>query len=157
MSQREYSERLSSPSATWDDLRRLRDMWSGKLLLKGVLTPDAAESAVRLGVDGIIVSNHGGRQLDGVESAISAFVAVRAAVGDTVALLLDGGVRTGPDVIKALALGASSVLVGRPWVWGLAARGENGVDLCLQLFGEDIERSMRLLALPAFPRSAATT
>ena len=145
LAQREYSERLSSPSATWDDLRQLRELWPRKLLVKGVLSTSAAEQAVALGVDGVIVSNHGGRQLDGVESAIAALVRIRSAVGDAAELLLDGGIRTGVDVVKAIAAGARGVLIGRPWVWGLAARGQSGVELCLELFREDIERSMRLL------------
>ena len=148
LSQREYSERLSSPSATWDDVRWLRDLWPGKLLIKGVLTTPSAEMAVLLGVDGLIVSNHGGRQLDGVESSISAFTRIRSALGDDAELLLDGGIRSGPDVLKAIAAGARGVLVGRPWVWGLAARGQKGVELCLEIFREDIERSMRLLGVP---------
>ena len=148
LAQREYSERLSSPTATWDDLRQLRALWPGKLLVKGVLTPSAARLAVASGVDGLIVSNHGGRQLDGVESSIAALVAIRAAVGDTAELLLDGGIRSGVDVVKAMAAGARGVLIGRPWVWGLAARGQAGVELCLELLREDIERTMRLLGTP---------
>jgi isopentenyl diphosphate isomerase/L-lactate dehydrogenase-like FMN-dependent dehydrogenase len=149
LAQREYSERLSSPNATWDDLRELRALWPGKLLVKGVLTASAAQQAVELGVDGLIVSNHGGRQLDGVESGIAALVRIRSAVGDAAELLLDGGIRTGVDVVKALAAGAHGVLIGRPWVWGLAARGQPGVELCLELFREDIERTMRLLGTPS--------
>jgi L-lactate dehydrogenase (cytochrome) len=148
LAQREYSERLSSPTATWDDLRQLRALWPGKLLVKGVLTAAAAERAVAAGVDGIIVSNHGGRQLDGVESSIAALVGIRSAVGDAAELLMDGGIRTGVDVVKAIAAGANAVLIGRPWVWGLAARGQSGVELCLEMFREDIERSMRLLGTP---------
>lgn len=145
LTQREYSERLSSPTATWEDLRQLRELWRGKLLVKGVLTTSAAQQAIELGVDGLIISNHGGRQLDGVESSIAALVRIRSAVGETAELLLDGGIRTGADVVKAIAAGARGVLIGRPWVWGLAARGQSGVELCLELFREDIERTMRLL------------
>ncbi|HEX4831105.1 MAG TPA: alpha-hydroxy acid oxidase [Trebonia sp.] len=152
LAQREYAERLSSPTATWDDLRELRDLWPGTLIVKGILTVPAAEQAVAAGVDGIIVSNHGGRQLDGVDSSISALVRIRAALGaraDAVDLLLDGGIRTGADVVRAIAAGARGVLIGRPWVWGLAARGQDGVELCLELLREDIERTMRLLGAPA--------
>jgi isopentenyl diphosphate isomerase/L-lactate dehydrogenase-like FMN-dependent dehydrogenase len=148
LDQRTFAERLYSPTSTWDDVARLRDVWEGTLIVKGVLTAESALLAQKAGADAVIVSNHGGRQLDGVPSAISALAEVHDAVGSTTEVLVDGGIRTGPDVVKALALGARAVLVGRPWVWGLAARGEAGVELCLEILREDLRRSMRLLGAP---------
>jgi isopentenyl diphosphate isomerase/L-lactate dehydrogenase-like FMN-dependent dehydrogenase len=113
---------------TWDDLDWLRAQTSLKLLVKGVLTAEDAEEAVRRGVDGIVVSNHGGRQVDGAVASLDALVEVRAAIGPDFPLLVDGGVRSGSDVVKALALGADAALVGRPYAYGLAAGGQDGVD-----------------------------
>jgi lactate 2-monooxygenase len=113
---------------TWDDLEWLRAQTSLKLLVKGVLTAEDAAEAVRRGVDGIVVSNHGGRQVDGAVASLDALVEVRAAVGPDFPLLVDGGIRSGSDVVKAIALGADAALVGRPYAYGLAAGGQDGVD-----------------------------
>jgi isopentenyl diphosphate isomerase/L-lactate dehydrogenase-like FMN-dependent dehydrogenase len=113
---------------TWDDLDWLRAQTSLKLLVKGVLTAEDAEEAARRGVDGIVVSNHGGRQVDGAVASLDALVEVREAVGPELPLLVDGGIRSGSDVVKALALGADAALVGRPYAYGLAAGGQEGVD-----------------------------
>ena len=139
---------LLDPAMNWDDVRELRERWRGPLLLKGILHPDEAAQAARLGVDGIIVSNHGGRQLDGAISAIEALPAVVAAVAGSarpVTVLVDGGIRRGSDVVKALALGAQAVLIGRPQLWGLAVAGEAGVAHVLDLYRREIDRAMGLL------------
>ncbi len=141
------NENLIDPSATWDEMRWLRDEWSGPLLVKGVLTSDEAKRAVDAGADGVIVSNHGGRQLDGAPAAIRSLPRVVAAVDDTTVVLLDGGVRRGQDVVKAVALGADAVLVGRPWFWGLAASGEAGVATMLEVFAAEIDRTLALIGV----------
>jgi L-lactate dehydrogenase (cytochrome)/(S)-mandelate dehydrogenase len=122
----------------------LRRDWPGPLLLKGVLHPADASRAVELGIDGIIVSNHGGRQLDGAVSAIEALPAVVAAVAGRAPVLLDGGVRRGTDVVKALALGARACLIGRPALWGLAVAGQAGVAHVLDIYRREIDRTMGL-------------
>ena len=132
------------PSVTWDDLADLRDRWRGPLILKGVLDPEDARRAVALGVDGSVVSNHGGRQLDGTLSSIAALPAIAAAVGRRTRLLLDGGVRSGLDLLKALALGADMVLLGRAAAWSLAARGEAGVAHMLGLVGAELRAAMAM-------------
>jgi L-lactate dehydrogenase (cytochrome) len=132
------------PSVTWDDIAWVRRNWSGKLVVKGVLDAEDARAAVDAGVDGIVVSNHGGRQLDAVPSTISALPAVAEAVGDQVEVLVDGGVRTGIDVVKFLALGAKACLVGRAWAWAVAGRGEEGVAHVLQVLHDDIDVALGL-------------
>jgi L-lactate dehydrogenase (cytochrome) len=112
------------PSVTWADIEWLRGIWPGKLILKGILDVEDAKAAVRVGADGVVVSNHGGRQLDGVSSTVIKLPAVVQAVGTQTEVLVDGGVRSGVDVFKALALGARGVLIGRPWIWALAGGGE---------------------------------
>ncbi len=135
---------LLDPSMTWSDVEALRRDWPGPLLLKGVLHPADASRAVELGIDGIIVSNHGGRQLDGAVSAIEALPAVVAAVAGRAPVLLDGGVRRGTDVVKALALGARACLIGRPALWGLAVAGQAGVAHVLDIYRREIDRTMGL-------------
>lgn len=135
---------LLDPAAGWSDVEWLRGLWPGPLLLKGVLHPAEARRAVAAGVDGLIVSNHGGRQLDGVPAAIDALPAVVAAVDGRIPVLIDGGVRRGSDVVKALALGARACLIGRPQLWGLAVAGEAGVARVLEIFAQDIERVLAL-------------
>lgn len=135
------------PTVTWEDIKWLRSVWQGRILIKGVLEPDDALAAVDAGADGVIVSNHGGRQLDGVASSISKLANVAAAVGDHTEVYLDGGVRNGIDVVKAVALGAKGVLVGRPWIYALAARGEEGVGDLLELFKQEIAVAMALIGV----------
>jgi isopentenyl diphosphate isomerase/L-lactate dehydrogenase-like FMN-dependent dehydrogenase len=129
----------------WDEIGRLRDQWKGKLVLKGILRPDDAERAVKIGADGIVVSNHGGRGLDGSISSIEALPAVVAAAGSKLEVLLDSGVRRGSDVIKAVALGAKGVLAGRAALYGLAAGGEDGVVRALDLLKAESVRTMGML------------
>ncbi len=135
------------PTVTWEDIAWLRSVWKGKLLIKGVLEADDARAAVDTGADGVIVSNHGGRQLDGVASSITKLAEVAAAVGNSTEVYLDGGVRSGIDVVKALALGANGVLIGRPWVYAMAACGETGVTNLLRLFQQEIAVAMALMGV----------
>jgi len=132
---------------TWEALAWLREHWHGKLLVKGLLAVADAELALRHGADGIVLSNHGGRQLESVPSALAMLPAVRAAVGGRLEVLVDGGVRRGADIAKARALGASAVLLGRAPLYGLAARGEAGVDEVLRLLRDEFETTLRLLGL----------
>jgi L-lactate dehydrogenase (cytochrome) len=132
------------PSVTWDDLSWVREHWDGKLVVKGVLDPDDARRALAAGVDGLIVSNHGGRQLDSVPSSARALPAVVDAVGGEIAVLADGGVRTGLDILKLRALGAQAVLIGRPWAWAVAARGRAGVRHLLKVMAADLDVALAL-------------
>jgi L-lactate dehydrogenase (cytochrome) len=132
------------PTILWKDLEWIRACWKGPLIIKGILDPEDALSAARLGADGIVVSNHGGRQLDGVLSSIRALPAIVDAVGDQVTVLADSGVRSGLDVVRMLALGAKGVLLGRAWVYALAARGEAGVAQLLDLMAREMRVAMTL-------------
>lgn len=132
------------PTVTWIDIAWLRDLWRGKLLLKGILEVDDALSAVQVGADGIVVSNHGGRQLDGVASTATKLPAIVNAVGDRTDVLVDGGIRSGVDVFRALTLGAKGVLIGRPWIWALAAEGEAGVRRLLNSWQQELRLAMTL-------------
>ncbi len=134
----------SRPSLTWDDLPFLRDLTDLPILLKGILDPDDAKLAIRYGMDGVIVSNHGGRQVDGAIASIDALPAVADAVRGRVPVLLDSGVRGGADMFKALALGASAVCIGRPYLWGLAAAGEDGVRDVIRNFVAEFDLTMGL-------------
>jgi isopentenyl diphosphate isomerase/L-lactate dehydrogenase-like FMN-dependent dehydrogenase len=133
------------PQQTWDDLRRLRDLWDGPLLLKGVMCGDDALLAAEAGCDGVIVSNHGGRQLDGTPASIDVLPEVIAAVSGRIEVLVDGGIRRGTDVVKALSLGAKACLVGRPWVFAVAVGGEAGVTEMLDHLHSEIVRALKLL------------
>lgn len=135
---------MFDPAFCWDDVKRFRDRWPRKLLLKGVLRADDAERAVAAGVDGIVLSNHGGRQLDGAISGIEALPEVARAVGGRASLFVDGGVRRGGDIAKAVALGAEGVLLGRAPVYGLAAGGEAGVARALDILADEFDRTLAL-------------
>jgi L-lactate dehydrogenase (cytochrome) len=141
---REWVDAQFDPSVTWDDIAWVRDNWNGRLVVKGVLDPDDARRAADAGVDGLIVSNHGGRQLDSVPSTVSALPGVADAVGDRVEVLADGGVRSGLDVVKMMALGARAVLIGRAWAWAVAGRGESGVRHVLRSMKADIDVALGL-------------
>ncbi|QDX24620.1 alpha-hydroxy-acid oxidizing protein [Sphingomonas suaedae] len=132
------------PSIQWKDLDWIREVWDGPLIIKGILDPDDAREAAAIGADGIVVSNHGGRQLDGVLSSARALPAIAAAVGDRLTVLADGGVRSGLDVVRMLALGARGVLLGRAWVYALAAQGEAGVAKLLELIAKEMTVAMTL-------------
>jgi isopentenyl diphosphate isomerase/L-lactate dehydrogenase-like FMN-dependent dehydrogenase len=133
-----------NPGMSWDDLAALRSETSLPLIVKGVLHPDDARRAIDLGIDGVIVSNHGGRQVDGSVAALDQLPAVVAAVPDGTPVLVDSGVRTGSDVLKALALGARAVLVARPWVWGLALEGQAGVTQVVKSLLADFDLSLAM-------------
>jgi L-lactate dehydrogenase (cytochrome) len=135
------------PSLNWDDVKRIKERWGGKLILKGILDSEDAELAVASGADAIIVSNHGGRQLDGAPSSISALPAIAEAVGSRIEVLMDGGIRSGQDVIKALALGAKGVFVGRAYIYGLGALGEAGVAKALEIIRKELDITMALCGL----------
>ena len=128
----------------WEYIKRLREQWPGKLLLKGVERPDDAERAVAVGCDGVVVSNHGGRQLDGATPTLEALPAVAAAVGSKITVLLDGGVRRGVDILKARALGAQAVLTGRATLFGAMAGGEPGARRALEILSSELQRAMQL-------------
>jgi L-lactate dehydrogenase (cytochrome) len=132
------------PSISWADLEWIRSQWSGPLLIKGILSPEDAVEAVRSGADGIIVSNHGGRQLDGVASSISMLPRIADKVAGQTKLLLDGGVRSGQDILKAMALGADAAMIGRPWVYALAGAGEAGLLNQLKALHGEFSVSMAL-------------
>jgi L-lactate dehydrogenase (cytochrome) len=131
-------------SIAWSDLDFIRAEWSGPLIVKGILDPDDAVEAAHLGADGIVVSNHGGRQLDGVPSSARALPAIAEAVGDRLTVLADGGVRSGLDVVRLLALGAKGVLLGRAWAFALAADGQAGVAQMLRLIEAEMRVAMAL-------------
>jgi isopentenyl diphosphate isomerase/L-lactate dehydrogenase-like FMN-dependent dehydrogenase len=163
----QYLVDMLDPSLCWRDVAWLREIWSGPLLLKGILHPDEARAAIEHGVDGVIVSNHGGRQLDTALPAIRALPAVVDAVAGRIPVLLDGGIRRGSHVVKAVALGATACLIGRPHLWGLAVAGEAGVAAVLEILRRDIDRVLalggwdgipkvdrRALAMPAEPKDA---
>ncbi len=137
------------PSIQWKDLEWIRDLWKGPLILKGVLDPEDARAAAAIGADGIVVSNHGGRQLDGVLSSARALPAIAEAVGDKLTVLADGGVRSGLDVVRMLALGAKGVLLGRAHAYALAARGEAGVAQLLDLIEKEMRVAMALTGVNA--------
>jgi len=132
------------PAFQWDDLAKIRDFWPRKLIVKGVLHPQDAAKVAQLGCDGLIVSNHGGRQLDSAPSALDALPAVVREVSGLLDIIVDGGVRRGVDIMKALALGANAVMVGRPLLYGVSAGGEEGAARALFLFRDELLRSMRL-------------
>ena len=132
-------------SASWKDLEWLRSRWGGKLVIKGAMLPEDCRLAAEYGVDAIMVSNHGGRQLDGTGAPLDYLPAIRDRIGDRTELIVDGGVRRGTHVLKAIALGANGCSIGRPYLYGLAAAGETGVSRVLTIFKEEIERGMALM------------
>ena len=132
------------PSISWKDLEWIRDFWKGPMIIKGILDPEDAKDAVRFGADGIVVSNHGGRQLDGALSTCKALPAIAEAVGDDLTVLADSGIRTGLDVVRMLALGAKGVLLGRAYIYALATGGEAGVTNLLGLIEKEMRTAMAL-------------
>lgn len=132
------------PKLSWDDIKWIRDRWGGKLILKGILDPEDAERALQVGADAMIVSNHGGRQLDGALSSIAALPSIVRTVGDRMEIFLDGGVRSGQDVLKAVALGARAVFIGRAFLYGVQALGGEGVTLALDIIRKELDTTMAL-------------
>lgn len=136
---------MIDPTLAWSDIRWLRDRWDGKIVVKGILDPDDARRAVDEGADGIVVSNHGGRQLDPAPSTIGMLPKIVEAVGGRTEILLDSGIRRGADVLKALALGATAVLLGRAYMYGLGAGGEGGVTRCLDLLANEMRPALNMM------------
>ncbi|OCB08803.1 pre-mycofactocin synthase MftD [Mycobacterium intracellulare] len=137
-----YGEWMGTPPPTWEDIAWLRELWGGPFMLKGVIRVDDAKRAVDAGVSAISVSNHGGNNLDGTPASIRALPAIAEAVGDQVEVLLDGGIRRGSDVVKAVALGARAVMIGRAYLWGLAAAGQPGVENVLDILRGGIDSAL---------------
>jgi (S)-mandelate dehydrogenase len=129
-------------SMTWDDIRRLRDRWKGPLIVKGILSPEDAVEAVKHGADGVVISNHGGRAMDSAISPLEILPEIVAACGEKTTILLDGGVRRGSDVVKAVALGATAVLVGRATIYGMAVAGQAGAEHALKIIRSEFEKTM---------------
>ena len=132
------------PRLDWDDVKRIQDWWGGKIILKGILDADDAEMAAKTGADAIVISNHGGRQLDGAPSSISMVPEIAAAVGDDIEVWMDGGIRSGQDILKAWALGAHGTMLGRSYIYGLMADGEAGVTKSLEIMKKELDVTMAL-------------
>ncbi|MCB2128247.1 MAG: alpha-hydroxy-acid oxidizing protein [Rhodobacteraceae bacterium] len=139
------------PALNWDKIRKLMDMWGGKVILKGILDPEDALRAAEIGADAIVVSNHGGRQLDGALSSIRVLPSIVEAAGGKTEIWMDGGIRSGQDVLKAVALGAKGVMIGRAFVYGLGAMGEAGVTKALSVIQKELETSMALCGETRIP------
>jgi L-lactate dehydrogenase (cytochrome) len=148
MSLFEFIGRQFDPGLTWRDVEWLAAEWNGPLAIKGLMTPEDATRAIRSGASGVILSNHGGRQLDGAPAPIDQVAVVRDALGDGPDVICDGGVRRGSDVVKALALGATACSIGRPYLYGLAAAGEAGVARTLKILRDEFERTLALAGVP---------
>lgn len=145
----DVNKSLAQSAVSWSDLRWIREIWTGPIVVKGVLIADDARRAMDEGAAAVVVSNHGGRQLDCVFPSIRALPEIVAAVNGQVEVLMDGGIRRGADIVKALCLGARAVLVGRAYAYGLTAGGHEGVQLAIQILRTDIERTLRLLGCPS--------
>ena len=138
----QWSAGQLDPTLSWEDVAWARDLWGGKLILKGIMDPADARLAAESGADALIVSNHGGRQLDGAPATIDVLPSIVDAVGDSIEVWVDGGIRSGQDVLKAVALGAKGTLIGRAFNYGLGAMGERGVTRCLQIIANELDLSM---------------
>jgi L-lactate dehydrogenase (cytochrome) len=147
----EWTQSQFDPTLTWDDVEWVKKKWGGKLILKGILDAEDARIAAQSGADALIVSNHGGRQLDGAPSSISALPAIADAVGDRIEVWLDGGIRSGQDVLKAVALGAKGTLIGRAFLYGLGAYGERGVAMALEIIRKELDISMAFCGRTRIP------
>jgi L-lactate dehydrogenase (cytochrome) len=145
----QYALAAFDAATTWDDVAWLRELWPGPIVLKGILTPEDGQLAVEAGVQAVVVSNHGGRQLDHAAATIGALPAVVDAVGSELEVLLDGGIRRGSDVAKALALGARACLIGRPLLYGLATAGQHGTARAIELLRQELELTLALLGCPS--------
>ena len=132
------------PRLSWDDVREIRKQWGGKIIIKGILDVEDAKQAVNVGADAVVVSNHGGRQLDGAPSSIAALPAIVDAIGDKCEVWMDGGIRTGQDILRAVALGAKGTLIGRAFLYGLGAGGRDGVSKVLEILHKELDLTMAL-------------
>jgi len=140
---------LEQSVVTWDDLKWIRQAWNGSIVIKGIHTAEDAKRAVDMGADALVVSNHGGRQLDGVAATLRVLPEVVTAVGDRIEVLLDGGIRRGSDIVKALSLGARAVMAGRAYAYGLGAAGGVGVARAIEILRADLVRTLKLLGCGA--------
>jgi L-lactate dehydrogenase (cytochrome) len=143
----EWTYSQFDPTVSWKDVEWIRSIWNGKLVLKGILDPEDAREALKTGADGVVVSNHGGRQLDGAPSTISALPKVADAIGGQKEILLDSGVRTGQDIFRALALGANACMIGRAFLYGLGAAGEAGVARAISILRGELDTTMILAGI----------
>jgi L-lactate dehydrogenase (cytochrome) len=137
-----WTSQQFDPALSWNDVEWIKQRWGGKLIIKGIMDPEDARLAVESGADALIVSNHGGRQLDGAQSSIEALAPIVAAVGQQIEVHMDGGIRSGQDVLRAVALGARGVYIGRPFLYGLGALGEEGVTKCLDIIRNELDLTM---------------
>ncbi|MCC6072290.1 L-lactate dehydrogenase [Massilia sp. GCM10020059] len=142
-----WTSQQFDPALSWDDVEWIKRRWGGKLIIKGIMDPEDARLALDSGADALIVSNHGGRQLDGAQSSIEALPAIVDEVGQRIEVHMDGGIRSGQDVIRALALGAKGVYIGRPFLYGLGAMGEQGVTRCLEIIRNELDLTMAFCGL----------
>ncbi|MEM8664888.1 MAG: alpha-hydroxy acid oxidase, partial [Pseudomonadota bacterium] len=156
MSIAQMQARVISSDVVWDDLAAIREKWRGTMLLKGVMHPDDARDAIRIGCDGLVVSNHGGRQADYAPSAISVLPGIRAAVGADVPILIDSGIRRGSDVVRAKALGADFALAGRAFAYGAGAGGPAGCEKALDILEAELSRAVGQLGFARFSDVDAT-
>ncbi|MFT5707668.1 MAG: L-lactate dehydrogenase (cytochrome), partial [Oceanospirillaceae bacterium] len=140
----QWTAQQFDPQLSWDDIKWIKELWDGPLILKGILDPEDALKAVESGADAIIVSNHGGRQLDGARSSIAALAEIVDLVGERIEVHMDGGIRSGQDVLKALSLGAKGVYLGRPFLYGLGAMGEAGVTKAIDIIRNELDITMAL-------------
>jgi L-lactate dehydrogenase (cytochrome) len=144
-------------SHTWDELARLRDRWTRTFVVKGVLHPEDAERLVSLGADGLIVSNHGGRHFDGAPASVDMLPAIMAAAGKRATVMIDSGIRSGLDILRALALGASAVFIGRPFLYGLGALGNTGARFVMDMFSDELRTEMKHVGIQSIAGASAIT
>ena len=140
-----YMNQQFDPSVTWDEAKEIASMWGGPFAIKGLMNADDAEKAIEIGASAIVISNHGGRQLDSAVEPIDVLTEIAERVNGRAEILIDGGIRRGTDIVKAIALGADACLIGRPWVYGLAAKGEKGVGLVIDILSSEVTRTLQLL------------
>ena len=133
------------PTVTWEEAKEIASMWGGPFAIKGLMTPEDAEKAIEIGASAIVISNHGGRQLDSAAAPLDVLPEIAKRVNGRVEILIDGGIRRGSDIVKAIALGADACLIGRPWVYGLAAKGEEGVGIAIDVLASEVKRTLQLL------------
>jgi L-lactate dehydrogenase (cytochrome) len=152
----EHVNRQFDPSVTWKDVEWFRSLWSGPLIVKGIMSAEDARRALDVGAEGIVVSNHGGRQLDGLPASVDVLPEIADAVRDRLVVLFDGGIRRGTDIAKTLALGAHAVMIGRPYLYGLGAAGDAGAEHAIRLLQAELARAMALLGRPRLADLDAT-